>query len=301
MMCGKLWLCGEKIMPRINWRHPMTHLQSASVITASLIIIAIASVLPASAEAPDPDPDATWGRAVAAILRAITDNIIKNENAGREKFTTTFVDEASREYPDYNVVIIHPDHDVSGEFTHQHRELNMDLIGIRTVGYDIYFARKTRAFSLTNKGDGGFINWAFSGDFIREGKDGKTITAFYSIPPGTLNTEVVYLSNCESSQGKSSEMNYYRYVADSKNGQQPEATAVVAHGQTVTWEGQPIVGEFPDKNRFTSNITDHNGPLLSVKGSGSNIYHGFTCYQDNYRALYRDGDKTCNSVYFCVP
>jgi chitinase len=119
-------------------------------------------------------------------------------------------------------------------------------------------------------------------------------------PPPTLDPEIVYLCNCYLSDGqKSSEMNYYPKTSLSQHGERPAATAVVATDGTVTWEGHPVVGTFPDGNHFTSNITDHNGPVGAVKGSGFNDYHQFTCRQDSGRLLYSDGNKSCYSIYYC--
>jgi len=85
-------------------------------------------------------------------------------------------------------------------------------------------------------------------------------------------------------------MDYYSKTSQSQHGEQPGAIAVVATNGTVTWEGQPVVGTFPDGNHFTSNFTDHNGPVGAVKGSGFNDFHQFTCRQDSGRLLYSSGN-----------
>jgi hypothetical protein len=90
-----------------------------------------------------------------------------DETAKREAFTKGFVEQAGQQHPDYNVVIVHPPHTASGEYIHQHQELPMDPAGIRTIGYDIYLAKKGRPFSLELHGDGGYINWAYVGEFDR--------------------------------------------------------------------------------------------------------------------------------------
>ena len=119
-------------------------------------------------------------------------------------------------------------------------------------------------------------------------------------PPPPLDPEIVYLCNCSLSDGqKSSEMNYYPKTSLSQHGERPAATAVVATKGTVTWEGHQVVGKFADGNHFTSNITDHDGPVGAVKGSGFNDYRQFTCRQDSGRLLYSDGNKSCYSIYYC--
>jgi hypothetical protein len=96
---------------------------------------------------------------------------INNDNKKREAYTQQFVQQASQKYPRYNVVICHPNHRVSGATIHQHYELPMTL---GTCGYDIYFSQKGKQFTFVNQGDGGFINWAFNGEFNR---NGNTLTA----------------------------------------------------------------------------------------------------------------------------
>ena len=102
---------------------------------------------------------------------------ISDDNGKRGAYTENFADTASQKYPHYNVVICHPNHTVSpapgkGSYViHQHVELGMT---VGTCGYDIYFSRKGKAFKFVNQGDGGFINWAFNGEFTR---NGGTLTA----------------------------------------------------------------------------------------------------------------------------
>ena len=102
---------------------------------------------------------------------------ISDDNGKRGAYTKNFADTASQKYPHYNVVICHPNHTVSpppgkGSYViHQHVELGMT---VGTCGYDIYFSRKGKAFKFVNQGDGGFINWAFNGEFAR---NGGTLTA----------------------------------------------------------------------------------------------------------------------------
>jgi hypothetical protein len=154
---------------------------------------------------------------------------------------------------------------------------------------------------------GGVMGWQFAFDQggnwakrISQALAGSPVPIPRPPPPPTIDPEIVYLCNCYLSDGqKSSEMNYYPKTSLSQHGERPAATAVVATDGTVTWEGHPVVGTFPDGNHFTSNITDHNGPVGAVKGSGFNDYHQFTCRQDSGRLLYEDGNKSCYSIYYC--
>jgi chitinase len=124
---------------------------------------------------------------------------------------------------------------------------------------------------------GGVMSWQFSFDQGGNWANGiwQALVAGSPVPvprpppPPTVDPEIVYLCNCYLSDGqKSSEMNYYPKTSLSQHGERPAATAVVATDGTVTWEGHPVVGTFPDGDHFTSNITDHNGPVGAVKGSG---------------------------------
>lgn len=104
---------------------------------------------------------------IAALLKGVAAAVgaIQNDNEKREKFTQDFVDKARIDFPDYNVVIIHPPHSRDGTWIHQHYELPMT---VGTCGYEVYFSKIGDQFSLTNNGDGGYINWAFIG-YNRDG------------------------------------------------------------------------------------------------------------------------------------
>jgi hypothetical protein len=91
---------------------------------------------------------------------------VGRDNEKRETFTKTFVEEAHKQFPDYNVVIIHTHHSTWGTWIHQHVELPMT---IGTCGYEIYFSVRGQGFTLANHGDGGYINWAYYGEYERNG------------------------------------------------------------------------------------------------------------------------------------
>ncbi|MBD2608896.1 hypothetical protein H6G81_31360 [Scytonema hofmannii FACHB-248] len=89
---------------------------------------------------------------------------IGRDNEKREAFTRNFVEEAHKQFPDYNVVIIHTQHSTWGTWIHQHVELPMT---IGTCGYEIYFSVRGQGFTLANNGDGGYLNWAYYGEYTR--------------------------------------------------------------------------------------------------------------------------------------
>jgi hypothetical protein len=118
-------------------------------------------------------------QALAGLILAVIDIIKKVEGDDNEKraaFTRQTVEDARQQFPDYNVVIIHPAHTVSGERVHQHVELGM---AVGTCGYEVYLSRAQDSFTLTNNGDGGFINWAFIG----YNRDGNRIWSEAAPPP----------------------------------------------------------------------------------------------------------------------
>jgi hypothetical protein len=115
------------------------------------------------------------GAALAAIgiaSAAVVGVIINNDNNKREAYTQQFVQQASKQFPNYNIVICHPQHSVTGpHVVHQHHELGMT---VGTCGYDSYCSPKGQPFTFDNQGDGGFLNWAYVGAFSR---NGNTLTA----------------------------------------------------------------------------------------------------------------------------
>ena len=109
---------------------------------------------------------------LAALTVSAITGVLGGDNVKRTEFVKAFLENARREYPDYNVVLIHTRHTVSGEYVHQHVELPISLG--RTIGYEVYFSLRGKPFTLTKQGDGGWINWGYDGWFTRSG---DTITA----------------------------------------------------------------------------------------------------------------------------
>jgi hypothetical protein len=112
---------------------------------------------------------------VAAVVIAAA---ISADDDKRAKFTQQFVKDSSKKFPNYNVVICHTNNTATpNERTpntyvrHQYLELGMT---VGTCGYDVYFSPLGKPFQFVNQGDGGYINWAYYGQFTR---NGNTITA----------------------------------------------------------------------------------------------------------------------------
>ncbi len=115
-------------------------------------------------------------RGGADVVIGIIDVVKALKNDDKEKraaFTQRTVDELVRKYPDYNFVITrYKQSKTSGQsIIHHHVEMNQH---VGTVGYEIYAAPKGKPFKFSLNGDGDFINWAFRGDFNR---NGNTLTA----------------------------------------------------------------------------------------------------------------------------
>jgi hypothetical protein len=121
------------------------------------------------------------GTTVVFGVVSLIKGIVDADNKKREAFTQHFVDEVSKQFPKCNVVIVHPQHKVAGpHVVHQHHEVPMT---VGTCGYDSYCSPKGQPFTFENLGDGGYINWAFAGEFNRNGNSLTAITAPLHVPP----------------------------------------------------------------------------------------------------------------------
>ncbi|OBT61453.1 hypothetical protein VE03_08969 [Pseudogymnoascus sp. 23342-1-I1] len=117
-------------------------------------------------------------------------------------------------------------------------------------------------------------------------------------------SETVYLSNCNIlGTPVYSQINYYSNGANSQNGEQPDDTCYYPLSGYVNWEGNVVSCSFSGGATFTSHIdTDaQSRALYTYAGWGTNPYHSFNCYKDNFRLLYKFGSYpvTCYSVYYC--
>jgi hypothetical protein len=98
----------------------------------------------------------------------------EKDNEMREEFTKQYVAKATETYPNQNFVISHKGGDVEGEHVHDHVELRVNN---GTIGYEVFASPKGKRFKFVRKGDGGYINWAYAGNFKRDENNERIITA----------------------------------------------------------------------------------------------------------------------------
>jgi hypothetical protein len=102
-------------------------------------------------------------------LEQVIGNIVKSLKSGnkvKSDFTVQFVNKALKKYPGWSVAIVHKAK-TKGKAIHQHVEVPL---AIGTYGYEVYFAKPGQRFDIWRIGDGGTINWAYGGNWKRDGK-----------------------------------------------------------------------------------------------------------------------------------
>ncbi|KAF5354324.1 hypothetical protein D9756_007348 [Leucocoprinus leucothites] len=114
-------------------------------------------------------------KSVGGLINSILEGV-QHDNEGREKFTKDIVAKGRQQYPDFNWVVCHVKHETqfNGEkgkdWGHQHQEFDLQIGG--TVGYEIYWLRSG---TFKRQGDGGYINWAWSGAISGTDDNGATV------------------------------------------------------------------------------------------------------------------------------
>ncbi|KAF9544034.1 hypothetical protein CPC08DRAFT_716591 [Agrocybe pediades] len=114
-------------------------------------------------------------RLYAAIARAVIKGVIKiiklikgkieADKKKRAKWTGEMIGQFRAKYPHYNFVICHVKHHYSfkgqrgKDWGHSHQELPVSFH--KTVGYEIYWFREG---VFDRDGDGGWLNWSYSGN-----------------------------------------------------------------------------------------------------------------------------------------
>ncbi|KAF2260090.1 hypothetical protein CC78DRAFT_590659 [Lojkania enalia] len=257
------------------------------------------------------------GKHLVEWTAKLVDTIIKAvrelENKKKRSFTTSWVSQARREYPEHNALCVHGDWEHSFvDYTQEHVELKLDPAGVRTYGYDC-FVFVSGGFH--RKGDGGYENWAYSG--LADRNDNRVEFFRIESPPSEAQApetppvvnpdpirstpDGVYLVNCKKDGMVSSGVAYYKNLRDSGNwGQQPDDYVDVTHGWLTNWERSGWV-VFPSTNTlFSWSIVSDGQGLQDYQraGNAANRYVNFNVYKDKEAELYvRDGWH-CNSMYW---
>ncbi len=128
-------------------------------------------------------------------------------------FTQGMRDKMLESFPDYNVVIIHTQHTVSGSYQSQQLVFSEPDWFIET-GFYMYMSPITKTFTLDNQGDGGYINWAWGGYFTQ---NGGQIT---SVPQWPLvNCITLYTDSNFGGLLRNLPVGQYAYLGDAINDQ----------------------------------------------------------------------------------
>jgi len=123
---------------------------------------------------------ATVARAVVKGIMKIVDIIKGKINADkqkRSKWTLDMVSQFRQKYPHYNFVVCHVKHKYNfkgargKDWGHSHQELKVSFG--KTVGYEIYWFKEG---TFKRQGDGGWLNWAYSGKVVSAKQKNSFIT-----------------------------------------------------------------------------------------------------------------------------
>lgn len=119
-------------------------------------------------------------RVVAQGIKQIIDVIkgmIAKDKERRGKFTVDLINRSKAKYPGYNWVMCHTKHTTKfdgqkgKDWGHRHEEFKVSFG--KTIGYEIYYFKSG---TFTRQGDGGYLNWAYSGRVKSKSKDGSVVT-----------------------------------------------------------------------------------------------------------------------------
>ncbi|PWN40632.1 hypothetical protein IE81DRAFT_349050 [Ceraceosorus guamensis] len=118
----------------------------------------------------------------ARLLEKVIGNLVekaKQDKAMRIRFTQDTVNDMSKEYPDTNILIVHPKHDFHPggtkgvDWFHEHKEVDIQVGG--TIGYEVYGFQDGW---IKRYGDGGYINWAWNGVLAKDPEEDKSKITF---------------------------------------------------------------------------------------------------------------------------
>ncbi|RDB25121.1 hypothetical protein Hypma_007626 [Hypsizygus marmoreus] len=101
----------------------------------------------------------------------VVKNAINRDKKARGEFTKHLVNQGRASKPEFNWIACHTKHrtqwkgNKGTDWGHSHEEFDVKLGG--TVGYEVYYAREGEFWNL---GDGGYLNWAYAGNYKADTK-----------------------------------------------------------------------------------------------------------------------------------
>lgn len=217
--------------------------------------------------------------AVVSIAAAIAARIV-DANEKRAAFTQETVKRLRAHYSDYNVVIIHTRHRKWGNSVHQHEEMDNGFANT-TTGYEIYLSRIGDFFGLENLGDGGFINWAYSGYFKRDGNKILALTPSSSSPAGLLPGQSLHPGQSLQPFDRrhrltlQSDGNVVLYTSSSQPIWATNTWGIQPRNFTMQTDGNLVLYDAAGNARWHSNTWNNPGAFFRVQDDGNLvIYRG---------------------------
>ncbi|MET8091242.1 hypothetical protein [Micromonospora sp. NPDC005220] len=146
----------------------MRRVIGGAVIAAALVLPSVVAVQPAAAGAVTVPVTVSKSQGVPGVR--IAKKLSEIYVVEREAFTRRAITVAdNNDEHAYNVIIMNLAQDYSVQLTGVHFFATMQFEG---VFYGLWIAE---GGTFRNKGDGGYNNWAFVGQFTRSGPDGKIV------------------------------------------------------------------------------------------------------------------------------
>ena len=110
----------------------------------------------------------------ADFLENVGNTLSGNKHGDREEWVETVHKHFATAFPSHGIMVIHKGQDVIAPASNSYKKFHLEFKKFfGTEGFEIYVVKRGSGTVITNLGDGGFINWRFSGAANR---DGKTVT-----------------------------------------------------------------------------------------------------------------------------
>ncbi|KAF8997744.1 hypothetical protein BDQ17DRAFT_1362942 [Cyathus striatus] len=115
-------------------------------------------------------------KGVVDIVGGIKASVAKDKD-DRGRYTQDLVQKTAQQHPRFNIVVCHTDHEKKFDgkegvdWGHSHQEFKARVGG--TIGYEIYWFKSGW---FHRKGDGGYLNWSWSGNAVKKEKNGAMLT-----------------------------------------------------------------------------------------------------------------------------